>query len=138
MKMKIIRPLVALTILCVATTFAVAGTFIRFPSVALEKGERIVRMEVKFRGAEIRSITNIPRDWDIHLHLESQFTPTVSGGCGHGASALENAEELPVFEVEPFESSEKQITGDATLYVVKDFESGKGREVKIKIKANRP
>jgi hypothetical protein len=138
MKAKTILIFTAVAILCVSVPFAVAGTIMRFEHVALEKGERIVSMEVWFEGVEVISIVNIPRDWDIHLHLESQFKPRISGGCGHGASALISTEELPIFDVKPVASSEKQTVGDATLYVVKDFESGKGREVKIKIKANRP
>jgi len=138
MKTETIIILTALAFLCLSVPSGVAGTIMRFEDVALEKGERIVSMEVRFEGVEVNSVLNIPRDWDIHLHLESQFTPRISGGCGHGASGLSSTEQLPVFDVKPVESSKKQIVGDATLYVVKDFESGKGREIKIKLKGDRP
>jgi hypothetical protein len=122
----------AITFLCLSVSWATTGKIIRVLPVVLEKGERIVGMEVQLSGIEVKSVLNIPRDWDIHLHLESQFNQIITGGCGHGASALTSTDELPVFEVDAI-TAEQQINGSVTLYVVKDFESGKGREVKTKI-----
>ena len=49
-----------------------------------------------------------------------------------------STKDLPVFEIEPFESSMIQITADATLFVAKDFETQKVREIKVTLKGTRP
>ena len=138
MNTKIIPMLVFVTFVAISTVSATTRFVIGFPDVPLEKGERIVRLDVQFRAVHVRAISNIPKDWEIHLKLDPQPFPKISGGCGHAAGALMSTKELPVFELEPFESSTTQVTADATLYVVGDFETQKVREIKITLKGTRP
>ena len=138
MNTKIIPMLVLVTLVAISPLSAATKFVIGFPHIPLEKGERIVGMDVQFRGVHVRTISNIPKDWDVHLKLDPQPFPKISGGCGHAAGALMSTKDLPVFELEPFESSMTQITADATLLVAKDFETQKVREIKITLKGIRP
>ena len=138
MNRKTIAILVFVTLMAISLASAATRFVIAFPHLSLEKGERIVGLNVEFRGVHVRTISNIPKDWDVHLKLDPQPFPKISGGCGHAARALMNTKDLPVFELEPFESSMTQITADATLFVAKDFETQKVREIKITLKGTRP
>ena len=130
--------LVFVTLVAISAVSAGTKFIIAFPNLPLEQGERIVGMDIQFRGVHVRTILNIPKDWDVHLKLDSQPFPKVSGGCGHAAGALMSTKDLPVFEIEPFESSMIQIAADATLLVAKNFETQKVREIKITLKGIRP
>jgi hypothetical protein len=122
--------LLSVMYLFLASSSSAAGTVLRYPDVPLEEGERIVAVKIQLQGVKVGSISNIPSDWDVHLHLDSQFAPTISSGCAHASSALTSPQSLPLIELK---SSDEPIVGEVTFYAVRDFESGKGREIRLKI-----
>jgi hypothetical protein len=125
----------------ITTSVLAAGMnfLIAFPPVPLANGERIVGLDVQFKSpVYVSKISNIPKDWEVQLKLDPPPFPKISSSCVHGVGALVTTQDLPVFEIEPHESSPAQITAEATLYVVNFSGEEKVREIRITLKGTKP
>lgn len=99
---------------------------VSFPTVRLARGERIVGFELTVTAASINTVAQVPADWSLKLDVASGSQVVLSGTCGHGASALQSAQELPRVTVVPDGSSvttSPQFSAEAVLHLTGDFQS---------------
>jgi len=107
---------------------------VSFPRIRLVEGERIVGFELTVTAATIDTVARVPLDWSLKLDVASGLQTVLSGTCGHGAGALESAQELPHVTVvldEPRDRASPQFDAEATLQITTDFQST--RPVKLKL-----
>jgi len=99
---------------------------VSFPHLRLAKGERICGFELTVTAATIDAVARIPVDWSLRLDVESGSQTKLSGTCGHGASALESAQQLPHVTVvleKAFDRTSPTFGVEATLHVTADFQT---------------
>ena len=138
MKTKLISFLIPLSLFALPDDVGARTVNVGFQNVPLEKGEHINRIEIRFTLAGVRAITNIPQDWDFHLNLDrGQPFPRIFGFCLHGAGAVADIEELPTFQVEPFQGATTPVSAEATLWT-ENFETGEEKTTKTLITEIQP
>ena len=118
MRTRLISFLIPLSLFALTNVSSARVVNVGFQNVPLKEGEPIVQIEIQFSFVNVRAITNIPQDWDVHLKLDrGQPFPRIVGSCLHGAGALSSTKDLPTFQVEPFEDATTLVTAEATLYI---------------------
>lgn len=97
---------------------AAHALIVSFPRVRLAEGERVVGFELTVTAATTDTVAHVPVDWSLKLDAASGSQTVLSGTCGHGAGALESAQELPhvtvVLEKTPLPTS-PQLGAEAIL-----------------------
>ena len=107
-----------------------------FPEEVLEKGERIVELEITVLYGSVLAMNNIPEDWSIELTTDPQWRAIVSGSTNHGVGALDDVSNLQSFLViRPWRDVEKEnkvkFNVEAKLYTTFDFERWETRSLKM-------
>jgi hypothetical protein len=107
-----------------------------FPKGLLEKGERVLELEITVLYGSVLAINNIPEDWSIDLTVDPQWRATVSGRTNHGVGALDDVSTLQSFLViRPWRDVEKEnkvkFNVEAKLCTTFDFEHIKTRPLQM-------
>lgn len=102
----------------------------------LEKGERVVELEITVLYGSVLAINGIPEDWSIDLTVDPQWRAIVSGVANHGVAALEDVSTLQSFLViRPWRDVEEEnkvkFNVEAKLYTTFDFEHVKTRPLQM-------
>jgi hypothetical protein len=107
---------------------------VRFPEIKLGKNERIIGAEMIFQSTYIKSIRNIPTEWDVDLNVPPN--PIFKGSIIVGAAALESSKELPEFEIDSYSKDSKALK--AIYYVTKYPTDHPDEGKRIEIEINKP
>lgn len=94
----------------------------------LEKGERIVALELRITTGRVVAVNYIPADWSMAVDAGYSDRPSVSGSAAHGVGALPSTEELRGFvtvcDISSMpELGEPAFAVEGALVTTADFES---------------
>lgn len=101
-------------------------------TVPLAEHERIVGIELTVVSGQIVGVERIPDDWGVSVSPEVGSEASLSGNVGHGAGALDSADELPVVIIRTgaCDRSDRHFAVKAAVHVTRDFESS--RRIKLR------
>ena len=111
---------------------------IRFPEIKLGANERIIGADMIFQTAYIKSIRNIPPEWDAQIDLNTPPNPVFRGSIIVGAAALGSTKELPEFEIGNYSTDLKPKALKAIFEVTKYPPGNPEEGRRIEIELNRP